>query len=564
MKRGILVVAILFLFFAGFIMCLKAEVLNNTEKEFAKFLDDYLAKRIPLSDKCNLAYWQATATGEDKYYQDYEKYNIELDKLHSSKSDFEKIKKFIASREVKDPVLARELQLVYNEFASCQIDEALLEKIIKLSTKIEKMFYTSRGKFQGKEVSDNDLLDVLSKETDSSIRKDAWQAQKSVGKEVAPLLLELVKLRNEAARKIGYKNYYEMMMTLNEQDVNEVFNIFDELATLTDEPFKKMKNNIDSKLSGKWGIKPDEMRPWHYQDFFFQEAPDLGGVDLDAIFEKQDVKKLIGSFYASINLNVDTILQNSDLYERKGKYQHAYCTDIDRNGDVRTMCNLRNNSNWAATLLHELGHCVYAYYSDRTLPYLLRDSAHIFVTEGIAMMFERLVNNPEWLVKVAGADPKEIDMVKGQLSENLTMGQLVFSRWSQVMLRFERALYENPDQDLNKLWWDLVERYQYVKRPKNRNEPDWASKIHFTSSPVYYHNYQLGGLFASQLLNTMAVKVLKKGTVKDICFAGQPELGAFLISKVFYPGMLYPWNEMIKRATGENLNPKYYVEEFVK
>ena len=37
---------------------------------------------------------------------------------------------------------------------------------------------------------------------------------------------------------------------------------------------------------------------------------------------------------------------------------------------------------------------------------------------------------------------------------------LIFSRWCQVMLRFEKAIYADPDQDLNELWWDLVEKYQ--------------------------------------------------------------------------------------------------------
>jgi peptidyl-dipeptidase A len=50
-------------------------------------------------------------------------------------------------------------------------------------------------------------------------------------------------------------------------------------------------------------------------------------------------------------------------------------------------------------------------------------------------------------------------------------------------------MYENPDQDLNKLWWDMVERYQLLKRPPGRNAPDYGSKIHIVSAPVYYHNY---------------------------------------------------------------------------
>ena len=214
---------------------------------------------------------------------------------------------------------------------------------------------------------------------------------------------------------------------------------------------------------------------------------------------------------------------------------------MDREGDVRVMCNLRNNEQWTGTLLHELGHGVYSYYCDRTLPFFLRDSAHILTTEGIAQMFERLTNNPEWLVKVAGASPAEIDAVKDKLALNVRMGQLVFCRWSQVMAHFERALYENPDQDLNALWWRMVEKYQFVKRPQGRTRPDWASKIHFASSPAYYHNYLLGNLFAAQLLHTLANLPPHRGQGSSVSFVNRPDLGAFLIARVFYPGARYPW-----------------------
>ena len=48
---------------------------------------------------------------------------------------------------------------------------------------------------------------------------------------------------------------------------------------------------------------------------------------------------------------------------------------------------------------------------------------------------------------------------------------LIFSRWCQVMLRFEKAMYENPDQDLNKLWWDLVEKYQLREAARGPQRP---------------------------------------------------------------------------------------------
>ncbi len=76
------------------------------------------------------------------------------------------------------------------------------------------------------------------------------------------------------------------------------------------------------------------------------------------------------------------------------------------------------------------------------------------------------------------------------------------------MLRFEKALYDDPDQDLNALWWDLVEQYQVLSRPEGRNAPDYASKIHIVSAPAYYHNYMMGQLFASQVHHAIAREVL--------------------------------------------------------
>ena len=49
-----------------------------------------------------------------------------------------------------------------------------------------------------------------------------------------------------------------------------------------------------------------------------------------------------------------------------------------------------------STQLHELGHAVYDTYLDfENTPYLLREPAHIFTTEAIAMLFGRFASNPQ-------------------------------------------------------------------------------------------------------------------------------------------------------------------------
>src|SRR5213082_2020165 len=106
---------------------------------------------------------------------------------------------------------------------------------------------------------------------------------------------------------------------------------------------------------------------------------------------------------------------------------------------------------------------------------------------------------------VAVENPKAFDDASAKVLRNQL---LIFSRWCQVMLRFEKALYQDPERDLNALWWDLARTYQALHPPEGRDAPDYASKIHIVSAPAYYHNYMMGELFAAQVHHTIAREVL--------------------------------------------------------
>jgi peptidyl-dipeptidase A len=214
------------------------------------------------------------------------------------------------------------------------------------------------------------------------------------------------------------------------------------------------------------------------------------------------------------------------------------------------------------TMLHELGHSVYSSkYIPRDLPYVLRVNSHILTTEGVAMMFERFSKSGEWLVAmgVNVPDVKAYSQTGAQMRRNQL---LIFSRWCQVMLRFEKALYDDPGRDLNDLWWDLVEKYQLIKHPNGRNAPDYASKIHIVSAPAYYHNYMMGQLFACQVHATIAREVLHNPDAASAFYINNPQVGEFMRTKVFGPGARLSWNELTKFATGEELNPKAFAAEF--
>lgn len=537
---------------------------KKMETELKALIDTLEIKAKPAEIGSALAYFSAAVTGKDEEYKKSSEFNIQLSRIYADTIVFARLKAIKESGKVKDSLLLRQLNILYNTFLGNQWNEKKMEDLINAQTRLEQRYSTFRATIDGKKYTDNEIESVLKSSTNSKELEKCWLASKQIGDTVGADVIRLVKMRNEMAHSLGFANYHDMSLRLSDQDPEKIERLFDELDSLTRNTFAGLKSDIDSVLAAKCKIKPEQLMPWHYQNRFFQEAPAIYNINLDSYYAKQDVVQLAKDFYAGIGLDVTAILAKSDLYEKEGKYQHAFCTHIDRSGDVRVVCNIKNNDQWMGTVLHELGHGVYDKNIDMHLPYYLRTPAHTFTTEAIAMIFGRLSSNPYWLRDNAGVSTEEADRIKQDVKNNLRLQQLVFSRWSQVMFRFEKSMYANPDQDLNKLWWDLVEKYQLLKKPEGRNNADWASKIHIASYPCYYHNYQLGELLASQLQVYINTHILKVGEYDIVSLSKNPEIGNYLLNNVFRPGAKYQWNDMIKRATGEELTAKYYAGEFLK
>ena len=532
---------------------------EKMENRMKAFVASYESKAIPLYRESALASWNANVTGTNEDFAKSEKASFDFAKIFADRKAFSELKEIKESNAMKDPILVREMEILYNGYLGGQVDTTLIAEQIRMETEISKMYANFRVSVNGKQISDNEVESILKNETGSKELQTAWEGSKTIGPVVAANIIKLVKHRNTIAQKIGFSNYHEMSLKLSGQDPAEVTKIFDELDSLTRNNFAELKGEIDSYFAKRYKVAIADLRPWHYQNRYFQEAPQIYKVDFDKYYAKQDPVKLASTFYNGMGLNVDPILAKSDLYEKPGKNQHAFSTDIDRSGDVRTLDNIRPDSYWMNTILHELGHGVYSYYNDKSLPFTLRDAAHTFTTEAIANMFGRLATDPQWMLSMGVIDAKESETISEESRKALRLQMLVFSRWAQVMYRFEKSMYENPDQNLNQLWWTMVEKYQLVTKPEGRDMPDWATKIHVALYPCYYHNYLLGDLLASQFYNYITTNVSK-----NLSFVGEKAVGTYLKEKVFMPGARYDWNVMIEKATGEKLTAKYYAKQFVE
>ena len=509
---------------------------------FSQFLDAFVPEFARKSTQMGRASWLLETTGANDAAELRAELDAEVRRMFSSRETAEKLEAWDRDPSIIDPLLKRQLNVLIRAFKQNLIAPERLEELARKEAQLSSSYAAFRAQCEGRSWSENEIKDLLRQEKDVHRRREVWNASKQVGVELAPQILALVKLRNQAARDLGYSDYFQMQLELQEVDGAWLERFFEQLSKDSERAYERVLAELKAG-----GITLD---PWSWSDPFCQEDP-LNVQELDQLVASTDMVAASLRFYKQMGFDVKPILDRSDLYERPNKSQHAFCMNVDRASDVRTLNNLRPTIRWLDTLLHELGHAVYELGYDPSLPWLLREPPHMITTEAMALIAGRQAYRAESLKLLLEGTPDPKLLEKAEHSQRRR--QLIFSRWVFVMTHFERELYRDPLQDLNKLWWDCVARYQKITPPpRPKGAADWAAKYHIGLAPVYYFSYLLGELFASTMRQSVSAP-----------FAS-PEMGSFLQKRVFAPGDRMSWFELIKYATAAPLSSKAWLEEYSK
>ncbi len=531
------------------------------EQQCSEFIAAHTEIVAPLFTARGLASWDVATSPDETAPARWTEADLAIAAIYRSPDEYAFIKGALEHpADALKPQTRRSLEVLLRQYLTRQGDETRIAELSRRQAELRRAFGTFRPRAaDGSPLDDGTIAQVLEKSTDSAERRTMWEAAHEVGAHVARDIIELVELRNEHAVSLGFANYYELGLHLQEMDPDWLTEMLNRLDAATESGFKSRKAALDTALAKQFELEPASLMPWHYQDPFFQRAPSTESVELEEIYTQLDMEEVAVRFFDGLAADVRPVLAASDLYPREAKNQHAFCTHIDRQGDVRTLCNLRPSQRWMTTLLHELGHAIYDRYIDPRLPWTLRTPSHTLTTEAIALLMGRVASEPEFFVEFGDVPPLEIASHSGALRRQLSFNMLTFTRWVLVMTSFERELYANPRRkDLNDLWWSLREKYQGVTRPTGRKKaPDWAAKIHFAIAPVYYHNYLLGELLASQLREKLLAESESR-TLVDNFYAGE-----WLISDFFSVGNSMRWQELIRQTLGSELSPDAFLGEYL-
>lgn len=531
-------------------------------------IDEYLVKFKPLDLGLRKAWYEYDTTGDKKASERESEIELSMRKLDSDKPRFEKLKALVRSKDkIGDELIRRQIEILYLGHLSNQVSSEKLERLTQIEKRLRETFNDFRPVVNGKKIFPDEVARIMVDSTDSKELEKLWVASHEVGPLLEKDYREVVKLRNEIARDLGYPNALALAAETSEMTIEMLDKFYDDIRKATDQPFRRLKEEfIDPRLAKRYGIDVKGLKPWHYQNMFFQEAPNsiFGKVDLDAFYKKIDSNKAINltiDFYASFGVDIRPIINNSSLFPKPGKNPHAvaWFLDPDKPDSSVLIMNLPKpptppKASDVSTLVHELSHDINyeAILRNKELPYLLREPT--MLTEAVAMLFEKQTDTYDWFTRL-GVMPDKAREAADTVSLIDYVDQLIFLRWSAAIYCFEKGFYTNPDRDIGDLWWECRGRDQLLTRPDGWKKPDALVKYHISNvGPLYYSNYAIGRIANVQFANLFASKIGEDP--RHASYFGKKGLGDWLMNDFLAQGERYRWDDFIKRSTGKPLSLK--------
>ena len=241
------------------------------------------ARLAPLLEDANIAWWDSQVEATEDNAAKRERAELAWSNALADREQFAAVES--ARDQGASGDVGRRLDLLYDATLRHQVPDRLRERIVELETSIDLRFSRHRGIVGGREVGDTEIKKILRRSDDPRERREAWEASKTVGAVVADDVREVARLRNEAARSLGHRDWYALSLATDELDELRLADTLAEADRATAEPFGRWKAVLDERLAARFGCAVADLRPWHHADPFFQEASPDGAVDLDPYLE---------------------------------------------------------------------------------------------------------------------------------------------------------------------------------------------------------------------------------------------------------------------------------------
>lgn len=557
---------------------------SEKKTEVQSYLKDYNDRYTELYYAASQASWRTnTEIREGDTLNAYHSRLADeaLTAFTGSIDNIDKARKYLGDKDNLDAQQVRQLEaILYNAGSDPQTVAPLVKEKIRASIAQTEALFGFNFTLDGKAVSTNDLDRILREENDLEARQKAWEASKEVGRVLKDGLINLRRLRNETVQALDYADFFAYQVSDYGMTTDEMMEMMQRLNRELRPLYRELHTYVRYELAKKYGVEevPDFLPAHWLPNRWAQDwgaMLEVAGLNIDSVLSTRTPEWVVKegeSLYRSLGFPAlpTTFWQRSSLYPYPAdssvkKNNHASAWHLDLREDVRSLMSVEPTAEWFETSNHELGHIYYFMtYTNPDVPPVLRNGANRAFHEAIGSMMGMAAMQKPYLVgRGLLPDNTRTDSIRTLLREALQ--HVVFIPFSAgVMSEFEKALYADnlsPDR-FNEKWWALAKQYQGIVPPEERGEEycDAATKTHINDDPAQYYDYALSTVLMFQLHQHIAENILHQPATATNYY-GNKEIGAFL-KEIMRPGASRNWRDVLKEATGEDMNAKAMLRYF--
>lgn len=371
---------------------------------------------------------------------------------------------------------------------------SLLQKENELGSTYNKLIASAQIDFDGKTLNLSQL-GPYQQSTDRAVRKEAFEANFGFFKEneekIDDIYDQLVKVRDQIAKKLGYKDFVELgYIRMERYDYNremvQVYRnqVLNEVVPVVNKLYKRQAKRI--------GV--DDLQYYDLSlEFLNGNAKPKG----DPSYIMEMGKKMYHELSPETGHFIDYMYEHEllDLETKEGKSSGGYCTFIPEYDSPFIFANFNGTSGDIDVLTHEAGHAFQVFQSrwikQPELVFPTSESAEI---HSMSMEFFTY----PWMELFFKEETEKYKF-------SHLVGALQFLPYGVLVDHFQHEVYEKPEMtpaERKAVWRKLEKMYNphkdYSENPFLEQGTLWFRQGHIFDTPFYYIDYTLAQVLAFQ------------------------------------------------------------------
>src|SRR3954451_20994353 len=235
------------------------------------FLATVTGLLAPVSTSASLSDWAAATDVTPEHVAQRTGADKGLAALQGSTTVIDRAKALLKNEKQLDDLTVRQLRkLLLTAAENTGTIPEVVARRVELETKQSGILdgYTfcvqPKGGSCAKAVTANDIDDLLKRSRDLNERQRIWTVSKEIGRPLKPGLVELVKLRNQLAREMGYRSFFALKVADYGMTVDEMMKLLDDTLATTKPLYDGLHCWARNSLAALYKLPVPRLIPAHW------------------------------------------------------------------------------------------------------------------------------------------------------------------------------------------------------------------------------------------------------------------------------------------------------------